>query len=312
MNPLTKNNSQQKLLNLDEIVLQGLDFFSQKKSLKISVGSGSSLLFIVGSVNAHHTARIIFDNRPAIFADESDFKKKLETFRPLIKNGSIREAIIISASGEKDSIWEIKAAKKAGLKTSLLTCRENSSASRLADNSYVFEKSPEPYSYNFSTYLGMMLSVSKENPSDIKKYLLKLKKLPNFKQYNYFSFILPDQFRPIADMLMVKDDELFGPYSSLRAYSEGQARHAKFICSSQKELVISFGQNNYFGLTKNRWCLKLPPQAGPGLVLALSYYLSGLIQKNRPPYFKRGLPDYCSKTGPKPYGQKNAFPLIVA
>jgi len=312
MNYLIKNNNMEKLPDLDAIVLAGLDFFKKTSRPAIALEQSGALTLVVGSVNAFHTARLLFNSRPAIFADESDLREKLTIFQALIKNGSLREAIIISASGEKDSIWEIEAVKKYGLKTTLLTCRENSSAGRLADISYVFEKYPEPYSYNFSTYLGMILSFTRENPDKIKKYLLNIKQIPNFKKYTYFSLILPDKFRPIADMLMVKDDELFGPHSSLRAYSEGQARHAKFICPSKKELLISFQKNPYFGLPENRWQLTLPKTAGPGLVLSLSYYLTGLLQKSRPPYFKRGLPEYCLKTGPKPYGQKNPFPLIVA
>jgi hypothetical protein len=111
-------------------------------------------------------------------------------------------------------------------------------------------------------------------------------------------------------MINVKDDELFGPYSSMRAYTEGKARHAKFICQSEKELVISFGKNSYFGLEKNRWEINLPTMAKSGLILSLSYYLVGLIQTIKPHYFKNGLADYCLKTGPKPYKQKKPFSII--
>lgn len=302
-----KNNN---LPDLNVSVFQGLDFFSKNKPLqlgllKLTVG------FVVGSVNAYNTGRMLFGNQPVFFADEGNFLDQLKIYRPLIKNKTIKEAAVISASGEKDSIWEIKAAKKAGLKTTLLTCNSSSTGAKLADKCLAFKKSPEPYSYNYSTYLGMILGSTKENPRLIKKFLKKIKFPKKFSTYRYFTFILPDRYRPIVDMINVKDDELFGPYSSLRSYSEGNARHAKFICESSQELVITFGQNNFFGRPKNRWDIKLPPRANFATLLSVSYYIIGFIQQTRPPYFKKGLAEYCLKTGPKPYGQKKPFPIIV-
>jgi hypothetical protein len=43
-------------------------------------------------------------------------------------------------------------------------------------------------------------------------------------------------------MLDIKRHELFGPKVSLRAFSFGEARHAKFVIRDKKELVISFGK----------------------------------------------------------------------
>jgi len=63
------------------------------------------------------TGKIIFKGAPAILASESDFKDKLKAYSKLIKTKVIEEALIISASGEKDATWEIVAAKKVGLKT---------------------------------------------------------------------------------------------------------------------------------------------------------------------------------------------------
>ncbi len=302
-----KNNN---LPDLNASVMDGLNFFIKNKPVKLDLKKQEPG-FVVGSVNAYNTGRMLFGDKPVFFADEGNFLEQLKIYRPLIKAGTIKEAIIISASGEKDSIWEIKAAKKAGLKTTLLTCNANSTGAKLANKFVAWQKSPEPYSYNFSTYLGMILSLTKENPKKIKNFLSAIKLPKNFRDYKYFTFILPDRFRPIVDMINVKDDELFGPYSSLRGYSEGNARHAKFICPSEKELVISFGKNKFFGQPKNRWDINLPKQTNYGLALAVSYYLIGFIQASRPAYFKKGLSNYCLKTGPKPYGQKKPFSVIV-
>lgn len=298
-----------KLPNLNASVISGLNFFQKNKMPRFR--PSRSFCFVVGSVNAYHTGRMLFADQPAIFADESNFSALLKIYRPLIKNKTIKEATIISASGEKDSVWEVQAAKRAGLRTILLTCSPKSTAAELAGHNLSFKKNPEPYSYNFSTYLGMLLARTGEKPRDIKKFVKSIKASKKLKRHNYFTFILPDRYRPIVDMINVKDDELFGPYSKLRAYSEGNARHAKFICKSPKELVISFGQNKFFGLPQNRWNIKLPKNADYGTMLAASYYLVGLIQAAWPAYFKKGLPDYCRDTGPRPYGQKKPFSLIT-
>ncbi|MFA5154840.1 MAG: hypothetical protein WC453_00235 [Patescibacteria group bacterium] len=267
--------------------------------------------FVVGSVNAYHTGRMLFSGQAAWFADEGNFSEQLKIYRPLIKNRTIKEAVIVSASGEKDAIWEIKAAKRAGLKTTLLTCTADSTGARLADRCLVSLKSPEPYSYNFSTYLGLLLGLTGENPAVIKRWLKTIRLPKDFRRYDYFTFILPDCYRPIVDMINVKDDELFGPYSSLRAYSEGNARHAKFICQSPRELVITFGRNEFFGPVKQRWDIKVPATADYGAVLSASYYIVGLIQAIKPPHFKKGITEYCLKSGPRPYGRKQPFPIIV-
>lgn len=299
-----------KIKNLADIVLETLDFSEQNLAPKFKAPEGR--YFVVGSVNAFNTGKMLFAETSALFADESNFRKILIAERPAIKSGQIKEAVIISASGEKDSIWEVKEAKKTGLKTTLLTCNANSSAAKLADKTIAFRKIAEPYSYNFSTYLNMLLGKTHEKPQEIKKYLSGLKLPKNFHRYQFFSFVLPDKFQVVSEMINVKDDELFGPYSSLRAYPEGKARHAKFIAESKKELIISFGKNPHFGPRDQRWEIKLPSKADFGFALSLAYYLVGKIQANKPPYFTRGLANYCLKTGPRPYGSKKPFEIIVS
>jgi hypothetical protein len=111
-------------------------------------------------------------------------------------------------------------------------------------------------------------------------------------------------------MLEIKRNELFGPYLSLRAFSFGEARHAKFVNNSDKELIISLGENKYFGLKKNRYEIKIPKNAGNSLIMALTYYLIGKIQAAKPPYFKKNIASFC-QTGPLAYGSHKAFEVIV-
>ena len=298
--------------DLNKIVLDSLDFFSLNQPPKLNTNN-FSFGFVVGSGNAYNTGQIIFNDQKALFANESNFNELLKNYNSLIKDKVLKEAVIISASGEKDAVWEIKAAKKAGLKTTLLTCEPDSTSAKFADNVLPFRKIAEPYTYNFSTYFGMIISKSGEKAFNIKKDIVKAElgfKKVSFKKYKSFAFILPDKYGPIAEMLNIKHEELFGPFLSLRAFSEGQARHAKFVHPSKDELVISFSENKYFGLAKNRLELNLK-NAGPGLILALSYYIVGLIQGAKTPYFKKDIEAYCEKTGALAYKGKNKFSVIV-
>ncbi len=300
-----------KLINLNENVIQALDFFMKNKPPKLDL-SRYQLPFVAGSGNAFHTGTILFSGKAAIFADESNFRPLLASYGPIIKQGLIKDAIIISASGEKDSVWEVELARNHKLKTTLLTCEANSSAAKIADKVYVYRKIAEPYTYNVSTYLGMILSASGEKPANIKKLIRGIKLPKEFKKYSAFSFVLPDKFGNICPMLEIKRHELFGPFLSLRAFAEGSARHAKFVIPTPKELVISVGyRNSLFGDPKARWDIKLPSGAGFGTVFALSYWLVGQIQSAKPQYFKNNIAEYRKELEPRMYGKNKPGEVIV-
>jgi hypothetical protein len=292
-------------------VIAALDLFS-KQSLPRPRFGGSKMLFVVGSGNAYNTGAIMFAEQAAILADESNFRRLAQAYKPAIKSGLISTAIIISASGEKDSVWEVELAKKISLKAILLTCDEKSSAAKIADKTFVYKKLAEPYTYNVSTYLGMILSLTGERPSEIKKFLLKLREPKNFSNFGAYSFILPDKYRDICSMIEIKHNELFGPRLSLRSFCEGNARHAKFVIPWSKELVVSLGEKNvYFGLPENRWNIALPKNFSYGAVLSLAYYLIGKIQAAKPSYFKQNIKNYCETSGPAAYGKHEPFEVIV-
>ncbi len=299
-----------KINNLNHIVIEALNYFIENPVKKFELKK-SKLTLAVGSVNAKNTAKMLLKNQANILSDESNLKDVLKTYQELIRKKVIDQSIVVSASGEKDAIWEIKALKKMGLKTTLLTCNSQASAIQLADNYHVFSKISEPYSYNFSTYLSMLLAFYQENPGKIKKFLETLSIPKNFKNFKYFTFILDDKYSAIAEMIRTKDDELFAAKSSLRSFSYGQARHAKFIYQDKNEMVISFGKNPFFGRPKNRWEINLAEDHNFAFTLSLAYYLVGLIQKQKPNYFKQSLKDYCLNRGPKPYQGNNKFKVIV-
>lgn len=294
-----------KIKTLDEIVLKALDFFSTKAPEKINIKT-FKFPIVVGSGNAFQTGKIIFGNQAAVFATESNFKEVLNNYSKLAK-----EVVIISASGEKDAVWEIELAKKLGFKTFLITCSPDSSAAKIADQVFSYSKLPEPYTYNTSTYLGMILGTTSEKAENIKKIIKKIKVPKKFKQYQAYSFILPDSFQGLGPMLDIKRHELFGPKVSLRAFSFGEARHAKFVIRDKKELVISFGKNLYFGDPGSRWEINLPEKVDYGTLMAVTYYLVGLIQKSKPDYFKKNIERFCLNDGPLAYGSDKPFEVIV-
>lgn len=299
------------LPTLDEIVLQSLDFFVKIPPPVMDL-SVFSMPFVVGSGNALNTGKILFTNKAAVFADESNFKSISAAYEPVITKGLINDAVVISASGEKDSVWEIELSKKMGLKTTLLTCKPNSSAAQIADTVIVYKSIEEPYTYNTSTYLGMILSATHESPSDIKNYMKALPLLAGFTDYIGFAFVLNDRYINVAPMIITKRDELFGPHIMIRAVAEGHARHAKFVHRWNKELVISIGiENKHFGDPAHRWDIPLPKEASFGTVMTLTYYLCGLIQKAKTPFFMQNVKAFCLDYGPKAYDKPGEFSVIV-
>ncbi|MFA7365292.1 MAG: hypothetical protein WCZ12_02980 [Patescibacteria group bacterium] len=301
----------EKIINLNEGVLKALKFLSDQKLPKLNLEKLKFPL-VVGSGNAYNTAQIIFSNQKAVIASESNFKEVIESYKDFIKKGIIKEVVVISASGEKDSVWEIELAKKYKLKTILLTCSKDSSASKIADEVYVFPKIAEPYTYNISTYLGMILAYTKEKPENILSHIKKIKFFNNFNKFKSYSFVLPDEFTFITQMLDIKKSELFGPLLSVRAFSFGEARHAKFVIRDKNELVITLGKekNKYFGEEKSRWQVSLPNKASFATIMALTYYIVGKIQESKPQYFKKHIQNYCHDYGPKAYGKKGKFNII--
>lgn len=299
------------ILNLDEIVLQASDFFIQNPPSKIDLGA-YEFPFVIGSGNAYNTGTILFSGKSAVFADESNFRSLIEAYKPAIAKGLIKQAIIISASGEKDSVWEIELAKEYGLATTLLTCGSDSSAAKIADNVFAYRKIAEPYTYNTSTYLGMILSATNENPESIKRFIDTLGFPEDFGQHDAYSFVLPDRFGSVCPMLDIKRHELFGPHVSLRAFPEGHARHAKFVIPSEQELIIGIGAStDHFGHPDHRLDIEIPENAGFGFMLALTYFITGKIQASKKPYFKENIANYCLDYGPKAYGKTEPFDVIV-
>ena len=302
----------EKIINLDENVLLALDFFAKNPPPSVNLDEFKSP-FVVGSGNAFNTGSIMFSGKDATFADESNFRSIIASSNKKAQDGLFRDVVVISASGGKDSVWEIELAKEHGLKTTLLTTKAQSDAAKIADKVIVFKSIPEPYTYNTSTYMGMILGATHEDPLRIREFIENLKFPENFADHKGYSFVLPDQFVQVCPMLDIKKSELFGPHVSLRAFSQGHARHAKFVIITPEELVISLGQKNeYFGDPNHRWDINLPENSNFATIMAVTYYIVGRIQASKPSYFRENITRYVTEDGPKAYNpDTKPFDVIV-
>ncbi|MCW8965772.1 MAG: hypothetical protein OQK82_03665 [Candidatus Pacearchaeota archaeon] len=283
----------EELINLDEAVLNALDFFTNTKLPKFTNKYKNPI--IIGSGNALATGKLLFNGT---YANESNYKK-------ILKSKKIDRAILISASAKKHSIKIAKHLKSKKIHTTLLTNNPQGKANKFVTKSIIFPKIPEPYTYNTSTYLAMILSVTHENPKKIKDFLKK-QKIPNLKKYKSFFIIVPEKFDNIREFYQTKFDELFGPKINGRSFTYEETKHAKTVIKSDKELFISLGcKNKTFGTKKLN--IKIPNTAKEGLMFCLGYYIIGKIQKQNPPYFKKSISNYV-KNASKIFKQK--IPLI--
>ncbi|MBU1703843.1 MAG: hypothetical protein KJ922_00600, partial [Nanoarchaeota archaeon] len=240
------------------------------------------------------TGKIIFEKSDAVFADEGTYLTKLDAIP------EIDSAFLFSASGGKHAPIIAKELKKRKKKIILITNNQDAMAKKFADKTLVFPKNPEPYTYNTSTYMGMILGHTKENPKIILDHLKKLK-IPNFKPYDSFYIIVPEEFENVRELFLTKFDELFGSKVTGRCFTPEQTKHAKTVVPDDKELFIGIGyKNTAFG--NHRVNFTLPKDAKAASIMAVGYYIIGHIQKQKPAYFKNNIVTYC-KTASKLFSQ---------
>jgi len=274
------------LIDLDKCVIDALELFAKHKLKPLNISRFKRPL-VVGSGNAAVTGKIIFKDSDAVFADESNYKQKLKSIK------DIDGGILISASGGKHAPIIAKELKKRNKKVILITNNKNALAKPYSDKMYVLPKNPEPYTYNTSTYMGIILSKTKENPKTILNHVKKIK-TPNFKKYDSFYIIVPDEFDNLRELFLTKFDELFGPKISGRVFTPDQTKHAKTVVPSDKEMFISIGYDNKIW-GKHRYNVKLSKSAKAAEFMAITYYIIGKIQKQNPPYFKNNILAYTQK-----------------
>ncbi len=288
------------LVNLDVCVRDALDLFADPRTEfpRPDVRRFRRPL-VVGSGNAIATGRIIFDACDAVFADEGTFQGRLDAVK------DIDAVVIISASGGKHAPGIARVVRPRGVPVLLFTCNPNAPAGELVGEVHVFPSQPEPYTYNTSTYMGMILSTLSENPraeaerirdfilDDVDPVLERFD-IKRFRDFDAFYLLVPEQFELIRTMFATKFVELFGRRIARDVFTWEQSKHATTVVAAPHELFLSFGrENEMFGV--DRLDIPLPLEATCATVLAVGYYVIGKIQAQKPPWFKESIEAYARR-----------------
>ncbi len=284
------------LPNLDVVVMGALELFTQNGVEKLDIPFKRPL--VVGSGNAEATGKILFSDSAAVTASESSYTQKLATI------ADIDGVVIVSASGAKHAPIIARTAVESGKKVVLLTATPNSETSQLFGNNpdfkdYVLPKNREPYTYNTSTYMGMILAKTGEDASAIKSYIettVDQIALPDFSKYQKYFMVVPPEFSGITRMLQVKFIELFGREVARDVETSEYMRHATTVVPSDQELFISFGEENtIWGTPENRLFIPLPENADYAAMMAIGYYTVGKIQAHYEHMFKDNIVNYTTE-----------------
>lgn len=292
---ITNTFTLETLPDLDTVVLAALELYQKEVPPQFTIKYKRPL--VVGSGNAEVTGRIIFENTDAVFVSESSYEAKLMNIE------AIDGVVLISASGAKHAPIITKHAKELGKHVTLITTTKDSEAHALldlngGDEEYVFPKNREPYTYNTSTYMGMIVGSTNEDIAKITSFIKSTIDSIDFTRlahYEKYYLIVPSEFSLITRMLSIKFTELFGRVIAHGVETSEQVKHATTVVPSQ-ELFISFGAENIlWGEEGSRMTIPLPEDVGYGAMMAIGYYVIGKIQKAHPPYFKQHIKEYTEQ-----------------
>jgi hypothetical protein len=296
MNSFTEKN----LPGLKTTILGALELFIKKGLPTIEMPRFKKPI-IMGSGNAEVTARLLFHDTEAIFVNENNFKE-------VINRDGVDGAIIFSASGEKHATISAKYFTKHNIKTILVTCNPNSTASKIVgkENTIVTVKNREPYTYNTSTYLGWILAKSRENPEKILNFITK-KVEPciskKIGKYNGYLFVTPETFANGNRLFEVKFIELFGRRIARDVRTFEELKHAITVVPYEKELCVQFGNGSVDFDPERILHIPLPKNAGPGTIMAIGYYIIGHIAENKPQWFKENIGKFIAKLNKTKFGK---------
>jgi hypothetical protein len=295
------------LIDLDQCVLNALDLFMDPATEfpKPNLAQFKRPL-VVGSGNAIATGRIIFDSKDAVFADESGYVGKLDAI------DSIDGVVLFSASGGKHAPVIAKEVKGRGKKIVLFTCNPSPNAKDDVNELHVFPSRPEPYTYNTSTYMGMLMACMIDDPkAEARRILDHIRNVvdPTLKKwarrlgdFDAFYLLVPEEFDLIRVMLTTKFVELFARRIARDVFTWEQSKHATTVVETPKELFMAFGrENTTFG--KERLNIPLPDNATYPAILATAYYVIGKIQAHKPDWFKQSIESFTQRAS-KLFGQK--------
>jgi hypothetical protein len=275
--------------DLHEVVLAALDLHASYDLPELRLPPARRRL-VIASGNALPTGRILFGGERALFSDEGVYTAVLE------REPEVDAAVVVSASGRKHAPLIVQDLLKRDLPAYLVTCDGGSPAARVLPPERVVEtrSNPEPITYNTSSYMGMILARTREDPARIRRHLEEVVRplLPDFNRYQAFYLLVLPEFEVEVPMFVTKFDELFGGRVNGRCYTTEQTLHAKTVVPWEEELFLSFGfDNRDFGLA--RLHVPLPDGAGLAAMMATGYYVIGHIQAQRPPWFKQHADEYA-------------------
>ena len=193
-------------LFLTEATLGALELFASEGLPDVTFKDFKKPLCL-GSGNAIVTAKILFADKDAVFADETNYKEALK------KN--IDGVFVFFASGGKHAPIMATAAKEAGFEVQVITCTPGSQAEAVvgSENTIITKKNREPYTYNTSTYMGWIFAKTRESPEEVHKFIcdVVLKEIPeNIGEYNGFLLGTKEEFAGLNQLFIVKFIELFG------------------------------------------------------------------------------------------------------
>lgn len=246
---------------------------------------------IIGSANALEVGRILFRDVPAVYASEVTWERTADLYAP---DG----AVLISASGSKHATGIAAALSARGLQTILITHTVDAPASRSLspEQVYVFPKNREPYTYNTSTYLGLVAAKEQSDVPVVRSALeAALAGLPAVDATAY-TFVVPHTYSLITYMVRTKFDELFGTALPGRVFHDEEFKHAKSVVTTDSELYVFFGDADDRVLYESARRVRVPLSEGSYLAaLAVTYSVVGRIQAVSSPHFSKQLPTYTER-----------------
>lgn len=301
------NFDPKSLSNLDECVIKALDLFMDPGTAfpKPNLAQFKRPL-VVGSGNAIATGKIIFDNMDAVYADEGSYPGKLDAI------DQIDGVVLFSASGGKHAPVIAQDVKARGRRIMLFTCNPNSLAKNDVDEVHVFPSRPEPYTYNTSTYMGMMMACMVDDPkTEAGRILDHIRNAVDptlndwgrrLGDFDAFYLLVPEEFDLIRIMLATKFVELFARRIPRDVFTWEQSKHATTVVETPNELFLAFGrENTTFG--QDRLNIPLPANCSYPGIMAVGYYVIGKLQAQKPAWFKESIESFAQRAS-KAFGQK--------
>lgn len=285
------------LPNLDEAVLGALELFAEEPLPHIDVAAYKKPL-VVGSGGSLATARIVFEHTEAVFASESTIADTLQHIP------GIDRVVLISASGTKHAPDIVRIAQQHHKPVTLITNTAQSPARTLLredadDTVLVFPKNTEPYTYNTSTYLGMVLARTGESPQAIAQFIktyIDTLDISMLGSHEAFYLTVPGRFEQITRLFLLKFIELFGRRIARDIETDEYSKHATTVVPHDKELFITFGaKESAPNVPGNHLVVPLPHDANYGALMAIGYYVIGKIQDAHPAYFKEHIQAYVER-----------------